>query len=307
MDDAMSEAPRLSILMRTPPFVLALVGVLMGCVMDAVIKHLGESYNAVVIGFWRYAFGTLVSGAVVLALRLKLPDGRGLRRHALRAVASTGSAILFFHCITILPIAEATVLIFCAPLLIPPLARWILGEKFRGIALAALVIGFFGMIITVQGEAAGAVDPRRMEGIISGVGASMLYALSIVLLRQLAQKDDVTVTAFLGNVFPTIYLLVPALILGPGLAPVDIPVFAFTGFAGFALWYMLTQAYSRAPAQTLAAAEYSGLIWSAALGYFFFAEVPRWQIWVGAAVIVAAVMLAAWDSHRRGKAQIVAD
>lgn len=293
--------------MRTPPFVLALAGVFMGCVMDSIIKHLGESYNAVVIGFWRYAFGTIVAGVVVVAMKLKLPDARGMRRHALRAVASTCSAVLFFHCITILPIAEATVLIFCAPLLIPPLARWILGEKFQGLAIVALAIGFAGMLITVQGEAAGAVDPRRLEGVLSGVGASALYALSIVLLRQLAQRDDVTVTAFLGNVFPMLYLLVPALILGPGILPPDIPVFAFTGFAGFALWYMLTLAYARAPAQTLAAAEYSGLIWAAMLGYFFFAEVPRWQVWIGATVIVGAVMLSAWDSHRRAKTQPIAD
>ena len=303
----MSEVRPPSLLMRTPPFVLALVGVFMGCVMDSIIKHLGENYNAVVIGFWRYAFGMVVSGAVVLALKLKLPDAKGLRRHALRAVASTGSAILFFHCITILPIAEATVLIFCAPLLIPPLARWILGEKFQGVAIVALAIGFAGMLITVQGEAAGGADPRRMEGVLSGVGASMLYALSLVLLRQLAQRDDVTMTAFLGNVFPALYLLVPALILGPAMLPPDIPVFAFTGFAGFALWYMLTQAYSRAPAQTLAAAEYSALIWAALLGYFFFAETPRWQVWIGATVIVGAVMLSAWDSHRRGKIQPIAD
>lgn len=303
----MSGSPRPSLLMRTPPFVLALAGVFMGCVMDSIIKHLGESYNAVVIGFWRYAFGTIVAGVVVVAMKLKLPDARGMRRHALRAVASTCSAVLFFHCITILPIAEATVLIFCAPLLIPPLARWILGEKFQGLAIVALAIGFAGMLITVQGEAAGAVDPRRLEGVLSGVGASALYALSIVLLRQLAQRDDVTVTAFLGNVFPMLYLLVPALILGPGILPPDIPVFAFTGFAGFALWYMLTLAYARAPAQTLAAAEYSGLIWAAMLGYFFFAEVPRWQVWIGATVIVGAVMLSAWDSHRRAKTQPIAD
>jgi S-adenosylmethionine uptake transporter len=236
---------------------------------------------------------------VVLGLRSQLPDAKGLRRHALRAVASTCSAVLFFHSITILPIAKATVLIFCAPLLIPPLARWILGEKFRTIALAALAIGFAGMLVTVQGETAGGMDPRRLEGIVSGVGASFLYALSIVLLRQLAQKDDVIVTSFLGNLFPMIYLLVPATILGPSLVPVDVPVFAFTGFAGFALWWLLTQAYARAPAQTLAAAEYSGLLWSALLGYVFFAEAPRLQVWIGAAIIVAAVMLAAWNSRNR--------
>lgn len=285
-------------LFGAPPIVLALVGIFMGCVMDAVIKHLGQNYSAVLVAFWRYAFGTLVSGALVLALRKHLPDGAGLRRHAVRAVASTCSAVLFFHSLTVLPIAEATVLIFCAPLMIAPLARWILGEKFRRMAVWGLVIGFIGMLITVQGEDMSTMDARRLEGILSGVGASVLYALSVVLLRQLAQKDDAIVTAFLGNIFPALYLIVPAMFFGFFPLPADIPAFAFTGLAGFLLWLMLTQAYARAPAQSLAVAEYSALIWSALLGFFFFSEIPRWQVWIGALVIVVAVMLSAWDGRR---------
>lgn len=288
---------------QMPPIVLALIGVFTGCVMDAVIKHLGSTYPAIMVAFWRYAFGTLVSGALVLAFKKTLPDGEGLRRHGLRAIASTISAVLFFHCLTILPIAEATVLLFSAPLMIAPLARWILGERFRSMAIWALAIGFAGMLLTVQGEDFAAMDPRRLEGIVSGVGTAVLYALSLVLLRQLAQKDDAVVTAFLGNIFPTIYLLVPAMFFGFFPIPTDLPVFAFTGLAGFILWFMLTQAYARAPAQSLAAAEYSGLIWSALLGYVFFSEVPRWQVWIGAVVIVGAVMLAAWDSRRAAPAR----
>jgi hypothetical protein len=79
----------------------------------------------------------------------------------------------------------------------------------------------------------------------------------------------------------------------------DLPLFALTGAAGFAMWFMLTSAYSRAQAQNIAAAEYTALIWSAMLGYFFFAEVPRWQVWAGATVVVAAVVMSAWDARQR--------
>ncbi len=78
----------------------------------------------------------------------------GLRRHAVRALASTASAVLFFHCLSVLPIAEATVLIFCAPLMIAPLAHWLLGEKMRPMAVLALGVGFLGMLITDAGRIA---------------------------------------------------------------------------------------------------------------------------------------------------------
>jgi S-adenosylmethionine uptake transporter len=307
MDGAMTGMPSPSRPFPFPPLAMAVTGVMMGCVMDAMIKHLGASYTAVLIATMRYVFGTVFSGATVLALKRKLPDGRGLRRHAVRAVASTVSAVLFFRCLSVLPIAEATVLIFCAPLMIAPLAHWLLGEKMRPMAVVALGVGFAGMLITVQGASEAADSAQRIEGIVSGVAASGLYALSIVLLRQLAQKDDAIVTAFLGNVFPALYLLIPAIALGAAPAMADMPLFVVTGATGFLLWFLLTQAYARAPAQSLAAAEYTGLIWSALLGYFFFAEAPRWQVWIGAVVIIAAVMVSAWDNRRKTRIAPIAD
>jgi len=164
--------------------------------------------------------------------------------------------------------------------------------------MGALALGFIGVLVTVQGEPLSGENARRLEGILAGLGAAVLYALSIVQLRQLAQRDDALVTAFLGNVFPALYLLGPALLLGVAPALSDLPAFAFAGLAGFGLWFMLTHAYARAPAQRLAATEYTALIWSALLGYYFFQEIPRWQVWAGAMVIIAAVTISALDGHR---------
>ena len=301
---AMQAAP--PFLANTHPLALAVTGVMLGCVMDAMVKQLGFTYGVVLIATARYVFGTLFAGATVLALRSRLPDAQGLRRHALRAVVITACSLLFFNCLTILPIAEATVLVFCAPLMISPLARWLLGEAMRPAATAALVVGFMGVLVTVQGAEGAADNARRVEGIVSGVAAAALYALSMVLLRQLSRKDDAVAVAFLSNLFPMIYLLPVAIVSGAAPMAADLPLFALTGAAGFAMWFMLTSAYSRAQAQNIAAAEYTALIWSAMLGFFFFAEVPRWQVWAGATVVGAAVLMSAWDARQR-KARGIAD
>jgi S-adenosylmethionine uptake transporter len=301
-----SMQPATSFLANAPPLALAVTGVLLGCVMDAMVKQLGFTYGVMLIATARYVFGSLFAGAAVLALNARLPDPAGMKRHALRAVVITACSLLFFNCLTILPIAEATVLVFCAPLMISPLARWILGETMRPAATAALVVGFIGVLVTVQGAESAADTARRVEGIASGIAAAALYALSMVLLRQLSRKDDAVAVAFLSNLFPMIYLLPVAIAMGAAPMAADLPLFALTGATGFAMWFMLTSAYSRSQAQNVAAAEYTALIWSALLGYVFFAEVPRWQVWAGAAVVVAAVMMSAWDARRR-KARGVAD
>ncbi len=293
-------------LANTPPLALAVVGVMLGCAMDAMVKQLGFTYGVILIATARYVFGSVFAGATVLALRSRLPDAAGMRRHALRAVVITACALLFFNCLTILPIAEATVLVFSAPLMISPLARWLLGEVIRPAATFALIVGFVGVLVTVQDAEGAADNARRVEGIVSGVAAAALYALSMVLLRQLSRKDDAVAIAFLSNLFPMIYLLPAAIMMGAAPMVGDLPLFALTGATGFVMWFMLTSAYSRAQAQNVAAAEYTALIWSAALGYVFFAEVPRWQVWAGAAVVVAAVMMSAWDARQR-KARGLAD
>ncbi len=298
----MHDASPLRIANWLPPITIAIIGVMLGCAMDAMVKTLGAAYGVVLIATGRYVFGALFSGAAVMATRSRMPDAAGLRRHALRAVIIAICSVLFFNCLSILPIAEATVLIFCAPLMIAPLARLILGEKVRGMAAVALAIGFIGVMVTVQGAEGGGDNARRIEGIVSGVSAAVLYALSMVLLRQLARNDSAMTTAFLSNAFPAIYLIPFAIYFGAAPAPADLPLFALTGLTGFFMWFMLTTAYSRAQAQDIAPAEYTALIWSALIGYVFFAELPRWQVWAGAGVIVLAVMLATWDGRKRSVA-----
>jgi S-adenosylmethionine uptake transporter len=300
---AMSSLPAPARGTPIPPIAIAVVGVMLGCIMDAMVKQLGLAYSVVLIATVRYVFGGMFSGAAVLAMKSRLPDGAGLRRHALQAVIIAACSLLFFNCLTILPIAEATVLIFCAPLLIAPLARVILGERVRASAALALAIGFAGVLVTIQGAEGGGDPARYMQGVASGVAAAGLYALSMVLLRQLARSDSAVTTAFLSNAFPAIYLLPFAILLGVAPAPADLPLFALTGLTGFAMWFMLTSAYARAPAQHVAPAEYTALIWSALIGYAFFAETPRWQVWAGAAVIVFAVALAAWEGRKAAQAE----
>ena len=47
----------------------ALAAVMLACAMDAIIKHLGASYSALMIAFVRFAFGAVAAGVVYLIAR----------------------------------------------------------------------------------------------------------------------------------------------------------------------------------------------------------------------------------------------
>ena len=190
---------------------------------------------------------------------------------------------------------------------------------FAGSGAAAL-IGFAGAAFAISGGTSGGPeDGNRLLGAISTLVAAFTYALVIVLVRlRTRQEDSLTIVMF-SNVMPC--LILGAIVLGieaspawPGLVTLpaldQMPTRAVIGFFGMSIWWMFTLAYARAPAQRLAPLEYTALIWAGLLGFVFFREMPSWQLYVGAGIIIGACLLVAFDSHftsRREARQPVSD
>lgn len=287
--------------MRTPhPILLVCFGVLCGCGIDAVMKHVMLGGTSVLTATaWRYILGSVIMVALFAASRRPFPALPAIRFHALRSLAQVISAFGFFYALTQIALAEAVVMGFTAALMIAPIARVILGEKMSPITIAASLVGFAGAALAATAETTGApADGNRLYGIGAILISAVLYALNIVLLRlRTKEEDSLTLVTFM-NVFPALFLL-PFMLLFTKWTPEFHSWGAMTGTAilGIGIWWMMTLAYSKATAQTLAPFEYTGLIWSALLGYVFFQEVPGWRVYAGAAIIITACLVVAFETH----------
>jgi S-adenosylmethionine uptake transporter len=62
--------------------------------------------------------------------------------------------------------------------------------------------------------------------------------------------------------------------------------------------YLMARAYAAAEAQQLAPIHYTELLWASLIGFIVFHETPRAQIYMGAALIIAACLYAAYDERR---------
>lgn len=258
------------------------------CAMDGVIKHLVATNDALIVTLGRYFFGALF--ALVIWLRSGRPRlTRDMwKAHAARGVVIAISASLFFWCVSVLPLAELITICFIAPLLVPFVARAVLGEKLRRRSLIAGVVGFGGVIVASLGGDIGDIDRTRMLGIAGAVGSAVTYALSITLLRGRAGKDGPAVIGVLSSVIPGAIVAGPALLTGALPPAGDFPAFLLLGaFAAAGMWFF-ARAYALAEAQVLAPLEYTALLWAALIGFFFFAEIPRPQVYFGAIIIIAA-------------------
>ncbi len=287
--------------MRVPhPILLVCFGVIFGCGVDAVMKHVMLGGTSVLTATaWRYILGSVIMTVLFAASRRPVPALPAIRFHAVRSLAQVISAFAFFYSLTQIALAEAVVMGFTAALMIAPIARVILGEKMSPVTIGASLIGFAGAALAATANSAGGpVDGNRLYGTGAILISAVLYALNIVLLRlRTKEEDSLTLVTFM-NVFPALFLL-PFLLLFTKWTPETHSWGAMisVAFLGIGIWWLMTLAYGRAKAQTLAPFEYTGLIWSALLGYIFFQEIPGWRVYAGAAIIIAACLVVAFDTH----------
>jgi drug/metabolite transporter (DMT)-like permease len=185
-----------------------------------------------------------------------------------------------------LQLAELTTIYYAAPIIITVLSVFVLGEKVPLLRWSAVAIGFAGVYI--------ACDPANLGfslPVLLVLSAACCWGLSIVLLRKLALQERTIVQMVLNNGFFLITAGLPLFYLWrtPSLTQVALLAMAGT-IAGFAQ-FMLFEGMKRAPASVIAPFEYTALVWAFLLGFLVWHDVPRNEVFVGAAMIVGAGLL----------------
>lgn len=277
---------------------LALGGIAFLCLMDALIKYAALTSAVMVVVCARYVSAIPLTGAIWWLRGAKKIDAAMLRFHALRGLVVAFAATGFFYGLTILPLAEAVTIAFIAPLLIPMFAWGLLGERPRAASIGAGAIGFGGVLIAVGGGGFGTLSGARLQGVVAVLAAAAVFALAIVMLRARAGRDGPARVNFLGTIFPALFTAPLAIATGTPPALADLPVLVGVGVLGTLGMSLYASAYARAEAQALAPLEFTALGWGAAIGWLAFAEVPRPELFAGAALIVAATLLAGRDERR---------
>lgn len=277
-------------LMRSRPIIFYVAGIALFSSMDAVMKQMLLTHEALEVTTWRYGW------AVIFTFLLWWRDGAHpitweiLPVHMLRGGILATSSFLFFWGVARLPLAEVITLAFIAPLLIPPLAALILKERMQGGSVMAGLVGFVGVIIAV-GFDPSSLSPARLLAVGAVLASAVTYALSIIFMRMRAARDGASVVSLLGALIPGLVLSVPLVLTQPQqLLPTgSIWWLAMAaGALGAIALQLLARAYAQAEAQKLAPFEYTALAWASLFGWMFFDEAVELRTWAGALVIAGA-------------------
>jgi drug/metabolite transporter (DMT)-like permease len=206
-----------------------------------------------------------------------------LLRTGLSTIAMTGN----FFAVAKLPFALFTTVNFTRPLLMMALAALILGERILPKQWLAGVIGLVGVIIAINPASLGASSASGLAALFASVVAG---TVAVIILRRMRNDDALaqmvwqTAGLSLAALIPAIWVWQP-----PGA---HWPILLAIGVFSQAAQFCFMRAHYWAEAGVLAPLAYASLILSVAVGYLIFDEIPTPGLYIGAALIVGAALMA---------------
>lgn len=163
---------------------MLIAGLLFACM--GVFVKLGAAYfSDIELVFYRSFLGLLLIYPIMRRLQVT-PGTRHWRTHLWRGLSGTAALLLFFYCITVLPLATAITLNYTAPLFLTLLTVLTLENKFNPPLTFAVALGFSGVVLLLHPTLQQDQLLPGLLGLISGFLAGVAY----LNVRQLATLDE---------------------------------------------------------------------------------------------------------------------
>ncbi len=252
--------------------------------MQAMAKHLGQRLDPFQVALARSFIGLVV--IVPFLARAGFGPGGVLTKvlplQLLRGIVGTLAMLCGFYAVIYLPLADAQALNFARGLFLVPLAILILKETVGGRRMAAMGVGFLGVVIMLRPT--GEIDPVAL---IALAGAA-LVAFATVLVKIVSRYDSPVTLMFYTCIVGTVVSAVPAAFNWVEPTAGEYVLLAVMGATGATAHNCFIRGYAVGETVAIAPFEYSSLIFAAVAGFLIFADLPDGYTIFGAVIIVAA-------------------
>lgn len=159
-------------------------------ITDNFVPHISETGS-----LWQFHVVRGVLGIILLALLAGAGVGviRPIRWQAVlgRSLFPAGAMLIYFGCLSVLPIGVVVAGLFTAPLFILLMAVVFQGESVGRVRICAVVLGFVGALLVIQ------PNPRDLDLVsFLPIGAGFLYAIGAMVTRLwCAEEGAIALTA----------------------------------------------------------------------------------------------------------------
>lgn len=264
--------------------IFALLGFMFLALAEVCTKWLSMGYPPMQIIFLK----NILSLPLILLLcyaQGKIGDLKTNRMH-MHVTRGFISMMSFFFCIvalSMISLADFTIISYTGPFFGIVLAFLILGEKVGLNRLAAIIVGFIGVFIIVQpgGTAFG-------YGAFVAIIATVFSCLFIIYTRKMAWSETSTAITFWTLLYAMLFssVFVPFMWQTPNT--LDWGVFLIIGVLNILGNLTIAESLKHAPSTLIMPFDYTGLIWAILFGYLIWGDIPSTAFYWGSLLIILA-------------------
>jgi drug/metabolite transporter (DMT)-like permease len=267
-------------------------------ILSATIRHLTGELHPLQIAFFRNLFGLAFMLPWLARAGLgSLRTGRfGL--YLWRTIIGLMSMFTWFWALALLPFAEAVALSFTTPLFATMGAALVLKERVRLRRWSATLLGFFGVLVIMR---PGPAEALNIGAILVIVSCALSGATTLMVKDLLRTESSNAVVTYMVLLMTPISLA-PALFVWSWPEPWTWAILIGMGLVATIGHICITHSYKLAEASAVLPYDYTRMIFAAAIGYLWFAEIPDLWTWVGAGIIAASAIYIAHREALYGQA-----
>lgn len=261
---------------------LMVLGIFMFAVNDAMGKWLVSTYSVGQVLLLR-SFAALVVLLILIGrsgFSFALPPQPGL--HAVRVTFSTLEVACFYWAVMYLPLADVMTYYLAGPIYVAALAPFLLGERIDRSRMAAIALGFVGVLVALRPSTATLTWPALIA-----LAGSIFFTFLMIITRKLRDTSDTTLV---------MSQTLAALLFGCIAAPFawvppstrDFALLSLLGVVAMVAHVCVNRSLKLAPASVVAPYQYTLLVWAVILGYLVFGDVVQPATLIGAGIICGA-------------------
>lgn len=260
------------------------------------IRRISQDIHPFEIAFFRSLFGLIAVIPWFVKYGLQpLRTGR-LGLLGLRGFLNTISMLGFFMALSITPVADVTALAFMAPIYATLFAMFYFREKVGLRRWSAILFGFVGTLVVLR---------PGFETIGTGqmlvIGSGVIWGACLVIIKVIGRTESsATITAYM-TLFMAPMTLVPALFVWHWPSGEQFIWLVGIGILGGVGQMAMSESLRCAETHVVMPADFTKLIWVAAIGYLAFGEVPGLYVWLGGAMIFGSTAFIAYREHILGR------
>ena len=263
---------------------MLVAGFLFGC-MGVLVKLGAQYFSNIELVFYRSFVGLIVIYFIMRQRGGTLTTPHWAS-HLWRGVSGSIALLLFFYCITVLPLATAVTLNYTSPLFLTVLMMLVVKERFHAPLTVAIALGFVGMILLLHPTLERNQIVPGVLGLISGFFAG----IAMLNVRELGRSGEPAWRiVFYFSLIAT--LISGVAMLFDTVHPVtlsSLPILLGLGSSATLAQLALTRAYSTGKTLVASSLSYSAVVFATIFGILLWNETLSLSSWLGMALIISS-------------------